>query len=310
MKTESMDWTGRLVPVLMGGPSKEREVSLRSGAAVAKALESLGAQVVKVDVHGPDFVLPADPFVVFNVLYGTFGEDGQVQAELERRGVPYTGEGVEGSRLAFDKILSKERFQAAGVPTVAFEILRSPAQVPGLSLPFVVKAPRQGSSVGVHIVDSVEKLAPALADCFSLDEEVLVEDFFAGRELTVGMLGEEPLPVVEIVPKGGFYDYEHKYTKGGSDYFVPARLTEEETARVQAAAVAAQRTLGLSVYSRVDVMLGADGSLNVLEINTIPGMTETSLLPKAAAEVGLSFAALCGRIGELSLQKKGGAPTS
>jgi D-alanine-D-alanine ligase len=309
MNTAGIDWTGRIVPVLMGGPSKEREVSLRSGAAVARALESLGANVVPVDVHGPDFVLPPDPFVVFNLLHGTFGEDGQVQKELERRGVPYTGEGTEGSCLAFDKIASKKRFRAAGVPTVDFEVLRSPEEPPTFSLPFVVKAPRQGSSVGVHIVDTPEKLAPALVDCFSLDHEVLVEKYFAGRELTVGILGREPLPVVEIVPKGGFYDYEHKYTKGGSDYFVPARITPEETARVQAAAVAAHDSLGLSVYSRVDVMLAPDGSLNVLEINTIPGMTETSLLPKAAAEAGLSFAALCAKIGELSLARKGGAPS-
>jgi len=294
---------GRIVPVLMGGPGREREVSLRSGAAVTSALRSLGAVAVAVDVPGPGFQLPEDTFLAFNMIHGTFGEDGDLQAELERRGVPYTGEGVGESRLAFDKILTKEKFAAAGVPSVAYEILRSAGDKPSLGLPCVVKAPRQGSSVGVHLVHREEDLPAALADCFGLDREVLVEELFPGRELTVGVLGAEALPVVEIVPKGGFYDYEHKYTKGGSDYYVPARLPDETAQHIRSTAQAACRALGLHVYSRVDIMLAADGSLNVLEINTIPGMTETSLLPKAAAAVGYSFAALCLRIAELSLQR-------
>lgn len=294
---------GKLVPVLMGGPGREREVSLRSGAAVANALRSLGAEAPAIDVSGPDFVLPAGTFLAFNMIHGTFGEDGDLQQELEARGVPYTGEGVEGSRLAFDKILTKQKFKAAGIPSVDFEVLHSQWDVPVMGVPCVVKAPRQGSSVGVHLVHSRQELSPALEDCFSLDREVLVESLFCGRELTVGILGARALPVVEIVPKGGFYDYEHKYTKGGSDYFVPARISEALSHQIRETALAATRALGLEVYSRVDVMLAADESLNVLEINTIPGMTETSLLPKAAAEVGLSFPALCEHIAALSLER-------
>jgi D-alanine-D-alanine ligase len=295
--------SGKHLVVLMGGPGREREVSLRSGAAVARALRAEKFRVSELDVRDASFELPSDTALVFNMVHGTFGEDGQLQAELDRRGIPYTGEGAEGSRLAFDKIATKRLFKAKGVPTVSYETLHSPSQPVTFKPPFVVKAPRQGSSVGVHIVRSEESLSAALADCFSLDSEVLVESFFAGKELTVGILGGEALPVVEIVPIGGFYDYEHKYTKGSSDYFVPARISEEETAVVQAAALSANRALNLSVYCRVDVMLAPTGEVNVLEINTIPGMTETSLLPKAAAASGRSFADLCLEIAAISLKR-------
>ncbi|CAN5806650.1 D-alanine--D-alanine ligase [soil metagenome] len=290
------------VAVLMGGPGAEREVSLRSGAAVGRALRAAGAEVTEVDIAGKEFELPAGTELAFNMIHGTFGEDGELQSILERKGVAYTGEGVEGSRIAFDKILSKRKFDAAGVPSGKWEILQ-PGQAPTLPLPFVVKAPRQGSSVGVHIVKDDASVAAALEDCFQFGDEVLVEEFFVGRELTVGILGDQALPVIEIVPRDGFYDYEHKYTKGASDYYVPAEIGAENTAAVQAAALAAQRSLGLEVYSRVDVLLASDGRLNVLEINTIPGMTETSLLPKAAAVIGLDFPALCERIADLSLQR-------
>ena len=290
------------VAVLMGGPGAEREVSLRSGAAVGRALRAAGAEVTEVDLTSTSVDLPAGIELAFNMIHGTFGEDGQLQAILEKKGVAYTGEGVAGSRLAFDKILSKKKFDAAGVPTAKWEILQ-PGQAPTLPLPFVVKAPRQGSSVGVHIVKDTPGILPALEDCFQYGDEVLVEEFFVGRELTVGILGEEALPVIEIVPHEGFYDYEHKYTKGASDYHVPADIGEAHTAAVQKAALAAQRALGLKVYSRVDVLLASDGRLNVLEINTIPGMTETSLLPKAAAVIGLDFPALCERIADLSLKR-------
>lgn len=295
----------KVVTVLKGGPGREREVSLRSAAAVVAALGSLKAKVQEVDVRDADFGLPENPGLVFNLLHGTYGEDGGVQSKLDGMGVPYTGENAEVSRMAFDKILTKERFLEEGVPSVPFEVLESVGQMPTFALPYVVKAPRQGSSVGVHIVKTEDDLQPALDDCFSLDDRVLVEKFFRGKELTVGILGGEVLPVVEIEPCGGFYDYQHKYTKGGSEYFVPARISAGETAKVQDAALRAYRALGLSVYARVDVMLAADGELNVLEINTIPGMTETSLLPKAAAHAGLSFAGLCEKIAELSLGNRG-----
>jgi len=291
------------VALMMGGPGKEREVSLRSGAAVAGALRKCGARVSEMDVSGPGFQLPEDTRLVYNMIHGTFGEDGELQALLDAMGVAYTGEGAEGSRTAFDKIETKLCFDRAGVPTSAWEIFRR-GGLPGLKIPCVIKAPRQGSSVGVHLVYSREEIPAALEDCLQYGEQVLVEEFFAGRELTVGILGAQALPIVEIVPHEGFYDYEHKYTKGASEYHVPANLDAGVTAKVQAAALAACESLGLEVYSRVDILLAADGRLNVLEINTIPGMTETSLLPKAAAVAGLDFPALCEEIAGLSLARK------
>lgn len=300
--TEEISLRGMPIAVLMGGPGAEREVSLNSGRAVAGALRIGGAEVTEVDVQGPEFALPAGTTLAYNMIHGTFGEDGQIQQILEDRGIPYTGEGVEGSRVAFDKILSKKQFAAAELPTAAWRVLRV-GDGCDFALPCVVKAPRQGSSVGVHIVRNQEALAEALADCFRFGDEVLVEEFFVGRELTIGILGGEALPIIEIVPQDGVYDYQHKYTKGATSYFVPAALDAEVTRRVQAASLAAHHALGLEIYSRVDVLLAPDGRLNIMEANTIPGMTETSLLPKAAAVVGLDFPALCGRIASLSLQR-------
>ncbi len=291
------------VALMMGGPGKEREVSLRSGAAVADALRKAGARVHEMDVTGPGFQLPEGTRLVYNMIHGTFGEDGELQALLDEIGVAYTGEGTAGSRLAFDKIETKTCFDRAGVPTGAWKIVRR-GENPDWDFPSVIKAPRQGSSVGVHIIRSAEEISAALDDCFQYGDRVLVEEFFTGRELTVGVLGDQALPVVEIVPREGFYDYEHKYTKGASDYHVPANLAPEVTAGVQAAALAACRSLALEIYSRVDILVAPDCRLNVLEINTVPGMTETSLLPKAAAVAGLDFSALCEEIAGLSLARK------
>jgi D-alanine-D-alanine ligase len=288
--------------VLMGGPGSEREVSLRSGASVASAFREGGYRTTAVEVADHDFVLPDDTGLCVNMIHGTFGEDGQLQALLEARGVPYTGEGVTGSRLAFDKQESKRCFERAGVPTARWEMLVA-GQRPSFPLPLVVKAPREGSSVGVHIVRQPAEMEAALADCARLDREILVEEFVEGRELTVGVVGDRAMAVVEIRPHEGFYDYAHKYTKGASDYFCPAELDAATTRCVQETALAAHRALGLEVYSRVDILLRADGWPCVLEANTIPGMTETSLLPKAAAVAGMNFLALCEEIASLSLPR-------
>lgn len=293
---------GRKVALLMGGPGSEREVSLRSGAAVAGALRTGGAIVEEIDVIGRDFDLPAGTELAYNMIHGTFGEDGEIQAILDAKGIPFTGEGAPGSRLAFDKIETKICFDRAGVPTAPWEIVAA-GERPKRAFPMVIKAPRQGSSVGVHILKDSGGLEAALDDCLQYGPVILAEDFVAGRELTVGILGETALPIVEIVPNEGFYDYAHKYTKGASQYHVPAQLEESLARAVQEAAVAAHRALELEVYSRVDVLLTADGRPSVLEINTIPGMTETSLLPKAAAVVGMDFAALCEHIAGLSLKR-------
>jgi D-alanine-D-alanine ligase len=300
--------TDKKIALLKGGPGSEREVSLASGAGVARALRELGADVLEIDVRGPDFDLPPNVFIAFNVIHGTFGEDGDVQAYLESKKIPYTGEGVEGSRLAFDKIETKKKFRENGVPTADFEIIRAGGH-PTLAIPYVVKAPKQGSSVGVYIVKKPEEVEAAVRDAAQYDDFLLVEKFVKGRELTVGILGDLALPVIEICPKEGFYDFKNKYPflnpkAAGADHLCPAPLDENETRLVQEIALRAHRSLGLEIYSRVDVLLSDDGEAFVLEINTIPGMTQASLLPEAAGVAGIGYGALCERIIELSLARK------
>lgn len=298
--------TNKKIAVLKGGPGSERDVSLASGAGVAKALRERGAVVMEIDVAGREFSLPDGTEIAFNIIHGTFGEDGDLQQILEDRGVVYTGEGVAGSRLAIDKIETKKRFAERGVPTAEFEILH-PGQQPKMSAPFVAKAAREGSSVGIAIVKKPEEAEAGLRDVAQYGDRILVEKFIAGRELTVGIVGDLALPIIEICPKNEFYNFKNKYpflnpgAGGGADHFCPAALDENETRRVQEVALAAHAALGLEVYSRVDVILSADGLPFVLEINTIPGMTETSLLPEAAAHAGISYGELCERIIELSL---------
>ncbi len=305
-----MNLTNKKIAVLMGGPGNERKVSLASGAGVAKALRSLGADVTEVDVSGPDFVVPAGIEIGFNVIHGTFGEDGQIQRIMEKRGVPYTGEGVAGSELAIDKIATKKCFQVRGVATPGFEILRDGAQ-PTLPLPYVVTAPKEGSSVGGFFVREAAKVADTMREAWTFGNELLVEQYVGGRELTVGILGDQALPIIEIRPKnpGEFYDFANKYNflnpqAAGADHFCPAALSDEVTRQVQALALAAKNALDLQVYSRVDVLLDAQDRPFVLEINTIPGMTPVSLLPEAAAAAGISYAQLCARVIELSLARR------
>jgi D-alanine-D-alanine ligase len=296
------------IAVLMGGPGSERDVSLASGKAVLRALQSLGLQATGVEVTGPTIDLPSDTGLAFNVIHGTFGEDGQLQSQLEARGIPYTGAGVASSRRAFDKNLAKSAFTAAGVPTPRAEILHlsSGLSLPSFPAPFVVKPPREGSSVGVHIVREPAQAERAIADASRHSDDLLIEEFIQGWELTVGILDDQALPVVHIIPPEGEYDFSSKYPwlsgAQGSQYICPAQLEESTTRAVQEAALAAHRSLGIEIYSRVDVLLNERGQPYVLEANTIPGMTETSLLPKAAAALGLSFPALCLRIAEASFQ--------
>lgn len=296
------------IAVLMGGPGSEREVSLASGRAVTEALRGLGLDVVAVDVTSTALELPAGTGLAFNVIHGTFGEDGQLQARLEELGVPYTGAGVESSRRAFDKAIAKQAFVAAGVPTPRSEMLdlsQGPRR-PGLALPFVVKPPREGSSVGVHIVRDAAEADARIADTARHGSDVLVEECIDGLELTVAILDDRALPVIHIIPPEGVYDMASKYPwlsgTQGSQYICPADLDEVATRAVQEAALAAHRALGIEIYSRVDVLLDAAGRPFVLEANTIPGMTATSLLPKAAAAVGIGFPELCLEIARRSLE--------
>jgi D-alanine-D-alanine ligase len=296
------------ITVMFGGPSAEREVSLRSGAGVVKALRSLGHTVFEIDPKTPDWVLPPNTDVVcLAPLHGTYGEDGTVQRQLETLGALYTGCDAESSRIAFDKVLTKRRCIAARVPTAKFLVVNSEnAPWPkGWQPPLVVKPVRQGSSVGLQFVESIEDWQNALAQALKFDSEVLVEEKIIGRETTVAILDDEPLPVVEVRPKVGSYDYRNKYTAGRTEYFCPADFDAAATKRIQAAALGAFRAVGGRDYARVDVMVRADGQPVVLEVNTQPGMTETSLLPKAAAAAGLNYAQLCQRMVNLALRRNG-----
>lgn len=294
------------ITVLAGGPSAEREVSLRSGAAVARALRSLGHEVFEVDPQRPDWVLPAGTDVVFLALHGTYGEDGTVQERLEAAGVRYTGCGPAASRIAFDKVQTKQRCLAAGVPTAPYVVATRPdAPWPdGWEPPVVLKPVRQGSSVGLEFVERREDWSAALGRALAFDREVLVEQKIVGREVTVALLAGEALPLVEVRPKRGAYDYTNKYTAGATEYLCPAPFDARTTARVQQAALGAFAAVGGGDYCRVDVMVRSGGEPVVLEINTLPGMTATSLFPKAAAAIGLSYEQLCQRMVDLAMARE------
>ena len=287
----------RKVAVLMGGPSSEREVSLRSGAAVAKALRERGGYEVTEVLVGADsaFAVPAGVEVAFVAMHGRFGEDGTIQALLRQQGIPHTGSSPEASRRAFDKSLSKPAMVAAGIPTPKHEFLRK-GEARTLPLPVVVKPVRQGSSVGVSRVFREEDWLAALDLALGLDEVALVEEFIPGRELTVGVVGSEVLPVIEIVAPDGNFNYHAKYTPGVSEHVIPAPIPEAVAQKCRAAAQAMFRALGCTGMGRVDIRLRDDGEIFVLELNNIPGLTEVSLLPDAARAHGWSFGELCEKI--------------
>jgi D-alanine-D-alanine ligase len=293
------------ITVMLGGPSAEREVSLRTGAAVANALRSVGHDVHELDPKEKKWSLPAKTDVVFLALHGTYGEDGTVQSELDKLGVPYTGCDAEASRLGFDKILTKKKCVEAGVPTARFMVYESKTAVwpMGWQPPVVLKPVRQGSSVGLQFVDRVSDWNKQLAEALRYDTHVLMEERIVGRETTVGILADKPLPVVEVRPKAGNYDYQNKYTAGATEYLCPAPFDAATTNKIQAAALGAFKAIGGRDYARVDVMVRANGDPVVLEVNTLPGMTETSLLPKAAAAAGIGYAELCQRMVDLALKR-------
>jgi len=294
------------ITVMLGGPSAEREVSQRTGAAVAKALRSLGHDVSELDPRDDRWILRPGTEVVFLALHGTYGEDGTVQKRLDELGIIYTGCDAGASRTAFDKVLTKRRCLETSVPTAKFLVAGSPQTPPpkDLQLPLVVKPVRQGSSVGLQFVERAEDWGAALTEALKFDSEVLVEEKIAGRETTVGILDGKPLPVVEVRPKAGHYDYQNKYTAGCTEYFCPADFDAATTRGIQDAALRAFIAIGGRDYARVDVMVRPDGSPVVLEVNTLPGMTETSLLPKAAAAAGFNYMELCQRMVDLALRRK------
>lgn len=290
------------IAVLLGGLSAEREVSLRTGQAVVKALAGEGYQVVAIDA-GRDLaaqLVAAQVEVVFIALHGRFGEDGTVQGLLEILGIPYTGSGVLASSVAMDKVATKKILLHHGISTPAFAVYRQGEERSALQgswkrYPLVVKPVREGSTIGVSIVQEPGGLDAALDEALRHDRCVLIEEFIAGAEVTVGVLDGAALPIIQVVPKAGFYDYANKYTAGRTEYLLPAPLPATVYALLQDAAVVACNALGCSGAARVDFMVRGEETF-CLEVNTIPGMTETSLLPKAAGHAGMSFAELAQRI--------------
>lgn len=301
------------VAVLKGGTSSERDVSLKSGAAVERGLRAAGYHVVPIDVRDTEVPELGDCHVdvAFIALHGSFGEDGGVQALLEAKGIAYVGSGIAASELAMDKVASKDVFVSHGIPTAPYVVIprdepwdRHVRWFDKVGLPLVVKPPREGSSVGATMVRRRADLESALSVCYRFDDDALVEKFVRGRELTVGVLDDEPLPIVEIRTGREFYDYDAKYRAPDTEYILEPALGPDHTSEVKATALKAFWALGCEAFSRVDLILGHDGVAYVLEINTIPGFTERSLLPKAAAHVGMSFPELCSRITRLALVKQ------
>ncbi len=279
------------VGVLLGGFSKEREISLKTGAAIADALSNRGYQVETIDVSRDICAeLTARKIdVVFIALHGRWGEDGTIQGLLEILQIPYTGSGVTASAIAMDKLISKRLFREAGLPTPSYVPLSTPVARPPRPLPVVVKPASEGSTIGVSIVRTEAAWAQAISEAFQLDDTVLVEDFIEGKEITASILNGNTLPLIHIEPVEGFYDYTSKYTPGKTLYHVPADLGPATESLIKDLAVKAYETLGCDGCARVDMILSESEGPMILEVNTIPGMTPTSLVPKAAAAAGMSF---------------------
>jgi D-alanine-D-alanine ligase len=290
------------IGVVMGGLSAEREVSLNTGAGVLAGLLERSHDAVAID-WAPGTSLPrlleaANVSVVWNALHGTYGEDGAVQGLCACMGIKCTGSGILASALAMDKVASKRIFESHAVPTPRWAILDGddPAAVERFGLPAVVKPGNEGSSVGVSIVDEPGQIPDAIALARRYHGLALVEEYIAGTEVFVGILDDAVLGSVEVRPAGRFYDYDAKYKRGDTTYLLPPELPADVLARAEAHALAAHRALGCTGYSRPDLRISTTGEVFVLEVNTLPGMTKTSLLPKIAAKAGISYAELCERI--------------
>ncbi|MFH1856253.1 MAG: D-alanine--D-alanine ligase [Candidatus Omnitrophota bacterium] len=300
------------IGVLMGGDSSEREISLKSGEAVYNSLKENGMDVVAIDIKNTadktrlkDEILREKIDVAFIALHGVFGEDGQIQAFLEELEIPYTGSDTAASGLAMDKIASKKIFESNGILSPKFIVAAEPDfNCNTLRFPVVVKPCDGGSSIGLSIVKNEKDFKDAFLFAAKYSDRIILEEYQQGKEITVGILDDKPLPVVMIKPKEEFYNYKAKYSKGLTEYLVPAPLDFKTTKLCQETALKAHRALGLSCFSRIDMILKDDKTPVVLEANSIPGMTTLSLLPKAALEGGLSFCELCIKIIESALDKK------
>ncbi len=300
------------VGVIAGGLSSEREVSLRSGQAVFKALEELGYQVVFIDADKNvcEKIRNERIDIAFLALHGGWGENGGIQGMLEVMGIPYTGSGVLASALAMDKEATKKVFLYHEIPFPPFKTIESFYEFDFYELipfeyPLVVKPAQEGSSVGVSIVREERELKDALYEAFKFGKKVIIEKFIEGREIHIGVLADKALGGVEVRPKRGFYDYEAKYTKGLTEYILPPEIEEPIYEKLKSLALKAHKALGCDGATRIDMILSKDGNPYVLEVNTLPGMTETSLLPKIASLAGYDFKGLVKEILELALRKNG-----
>jgi D-alanine-D-alanine ligase len=296
------------VAVVMGGPSAEREVSIESGQAVMRALATLGHEAQSLDFDGRfvDALREIRPDVVFNALHGTGGEDGTIQGVLEWLGIPYTGSDLTSCALAMDKHLTKKLLAAEGLPTPAWDTFdlsggTLPLLPGSLNLPLVVKPRSSGSSAGVSIVRTHEEWTKAMIGVAPKTTQIVVEEFIPGREFASGVLGEEALPLVEIIANDEFYSYDAKYKPGGSRHLVPAPIDGDLTARIQMLALSVHRLLGLRDYSRADIIVTKEGRPYILEINALPGLTPLSLIPDEAKAAGISFEALIERLLQFAL---------
>jgi D-alanine-D-alanine ligase len=298
------------VAVVMGGPSSERDVSIATGQGVVRALEVLGYDACSLDfdVRFVDALRALEADVVFNALHGPGGEDGRVQGILDWMGVPYTGSDLLSCALAMDKHLTKKLLSAEGLPTPAWDVFdldggALPLLPGSLDLPLVVKPRAEGSSAGVSIVRTHEQWTIAMIEIAERAHSVLAEEYVEGREFSCGVLGDEPLPVIEIVPAGEFYTFDAKYAPGGSRHFVPAPIDADLTARLQMLALSVHRLLGLRDYSRTDFILSKEGRPYVLETNALPGLTPSSLLPEECASIGITYEALIDRLVHCALDR-------
>jgi D-alanine--D-alanine ligase len=308
------------VGILMGGPSREREISIKSGMAVYQALENKGIETVPIELSRAsamngyrgaviDKVRSSNIDIAFIALHGRFGEDGHIQEILEEMNIPYTGSGVSASRQGIDKIKSREIFRSKNIPVPRYEVIARVARGSTLATscfeklgsPLVIKPSDEGSSIGLSIVDSERDLAAGVDNAFNYSDNVIIEEYLYGRELTVGIIGDDALPVVEIIPKRKFFDFDAKYKNGLTEYKVPADIKKNEYEACQKTALMAHNALGARFFSRVDMILNDKGVSVVLELNSIPGLTHTSLLPKAAQAAGIDFEKLVLKILESAL---------
>lgn len=306
------------VLVIMGGTSEEREVSLRSGKAVYDALKALGYSVENLILNQNNLnqIEIIKPDVIFLALHGKFGEDGTIQGYLELLGIPYTGSGVTTSAICMDKVISKKIFAYEQIPTADFIVLQKHEYINErdklestilncMGLPLVVKPSTQGSSIGTVIVKRKLDFIPALEQAFAYDREILIERFIEGIEVTVTVLGNNSprvLPVIEITSENEFYDYQSKYTQGMCHHIIPARIDDDQTRQVEAITLRTYQVMGCRGLARIDIIIDKEGNPFVLEVNTIPGLTEMSLVPDAARAAGISFEQLIDELLKLAFQ--------